>query len=47
MKIKEPIIKLLTPQNIYTSFKTNEFTNNLYIYKIFTSQLNIRLTLEH
>ena len=32
MKIKEPIIKLLTPQNIYTSFKTNEFTNNLYIY---------------
>lgn len=34
MKIKEPIIKLLTPQNIYTSFKTNEFTNNLYIFTI-------------
>ena len=32
MKIKETIIKTLTSQNIYTSFKTNDFTNNLYIY---------------
>ena len=32
MKIKEPIIKLLTPQNIYTSFKKT----NLLITYIFT-----------
>ena len=29
MKIKEPIIKSLSPQNIFSSLETNDFTNNL------------------